>query len=108
MNHAYYSIKYLEIKLYPIIFYKFFLSIEKVALFYILQLLMLCFDLNKQPFLYVMPQVDFYIQFIREFINDGRAKIEVQPPTFDGNLNESTEHHSARMITTELFSYYRG
>jgi hypothetical protein len=61
------------------------------------------FRFNKQAFLYVMPQVDFYIQLIRELINDGRAKIEVQPLTFDGNLNESAERDSARMITTELF-----
>jgi len=63
---------------------------------------MQCFDLLNKRFIFT-PQVNINERFMRELINTERAKIWAQPLAFDGNLNESAESHSVRMITTKLF-----
>lgn len=52
-----------------------------------------------------MSQANAYEQYMLELINAERAKVGAQPLAFDGDLNESSEQHSAWMIATDTFSH---
>src|SRR5688572_6062026 len=52
-----------------------------------------------------MSQPSAYEQYMLELINAERAKTGAQPLAFDGDLNESSESHSAWMLANDIFSH---